>query len=100
MTQPYSNLSRVPRLLASGVELEGNARSVIQFEDLLPEAILCVGYAPIDVDGPVGVLVDVPPKAYDLVHLVVHLAGFLYAEYGGGLRHPLCLFIQSWPPIQ
>ena len=65
---------------------------MIEFKDLLPEAVLCVGYAPVDVDGPVGVLVDVPPKAYDLVRLVVHLVGCLYSEHGGGLWHPLRLF--------
>ena len=34
-------------------------------------------------------MVDVPPKAYELVHLVVYLVGCLYAEYGGGLRNSL-----------
>ena len=32
-------------------ELEGSARSVVQFEGVLPEAVSCVAYAPIDLDG-------------------------------------------------
>ena len=28
-----------------------------------------------------------PPQVYELVCLVVHLANYLYAEYGGGLLH-------------
>ena len=30
----------------------------------------------------------VPPEVYELVRLVVQLSSCLYAEYGGGLRHP------------
>ena len=45
--------------------------------------------APVDLDGQVGIVVDVSPEVYKLVRLVVHLALCLYAEYGGGLRHPL-----------
>ena len=82
-------MSRVSRLLASFFKLEGSARSIVQFEDVLPEAIPCVAYAPVDLDRQVGVVVDVPPEVYKLVRLVVHLARCLYAEYGGGLRHPL-----------
>ena len=72
-----------------GFELEGSARSVVQFEGVLPEAAPCVAYAPVDLDGRVGIVVDVPPEVYKLVRLVAHLARCLYAEYGGGLRHPL-----------
>ena len=72
------------------VELEGSARSVVQFEDVLPEAAPCVAYATVDLEGQVGILVDVAPEVYKLVRLVVHLARCLYAEYGGGLWHPLC----------
>ena len=43
-------------------ELEGSARSVVQFEGVLPEATLCVAYAPVDLDGQVGILVDVSPE--------------------------------------
>ena len=43
-------------------ELEGSARSVVQFEDVLPEAAPCVAYAPIDLDGQVGIVVDVSPE--------------------------------------
>ena len=32
-------------------ELEGSARSVVQFEGVLPEAAPCVAYAPTDFDG-------------------------------------------------
>ena len=70
-------------------ELEGSARSVVQFEGVLPEAVPCVAYAPVDLDGQVGIVVDGPPEVYKLVHLVVHLARRLYAECGDGLRHPL-----------
>ena len=70
-------------------ELEGSARSVVQFEGVLPEAAPCVAYAPVDLDGQVGIVVDVPPAVDKLVRLVVHLARCLYAECGGGLRHPL-----------
>ena len=72
-----------------GFELEGSTRSVVQFEGVLPEAAPCVAYAPTDLDRQVGIVVDVPPEVYKLVRLVVHLARCLYAEWGGGLRHPL-----------
>ena len=59
-------------------ELEGSARSVVQFEGVLPEAVLCVAYAPIDFDGQVGIVVDVSPEVqvYKLVHLVVYLSRY------------------------
>ena len=60
-------------------ELEGRARSVVQFEGVLPEAAPCVAYAPIDLDREVGIVVDVPPEVYELVRLAVHLARCLYA---------------------
>ena len=69
-------------------ELEGSTRSVVQFKGILPEAAPCVAYAPIDLDGQVGIVVDVPLEVYELVRLVVHLARCLYAECSGGLRHP------------
>ena len=69
--------------------LKGSARSVVQFEAVLPEAASCVAYTPVDLDGQVGIVVDVSPEVYKLVRLVVHLARCLYAEGGGGLRHPL-----------
>ena len=68
----------------------GSARSAVQFEDVLPEPAPCAAYAPIDLDGQASIVVDGPPKVYELVHLVVHLARCLYAECGGGLQHPLC----------
>ena len=67
-----------------------SARSVAQFEGVLPEAAPCVAYALVDLDGQVVIVVDVPPEVYELVRLVVHLVSCLYAEYGGGLRPPLC----------
>ena len=70
-------------------ELEGSARSVVLFERVLPEAAPGVAYTPVDLDGQVGVVVDVSPEVYKLVRLVVHLGRCLYAECGGGLRHPL-----------
>ena len=71
------------------VELEGSARSVVQFEGMLPEAAPCVAYGLIDLNGQVSIVVDALPEVYELVRLVVHLARCLYAECGGRLRHPL-----------
>ena len=45
--------------------------------------------APIDLNGQVDIMIYVPPEVYELVRLVVHLARCLYAEYDGGVRHPL-----------
>ena len=70
-------------------ELEGSTRSVVQFEGVLPEAASCVACAPIDLDGQVGIVVDVPPELDELFRLIVHLARYLDVESGGGLRHPL-----------
>ena len=70
-------------------ELEGSARSVAQFEGILPEAAPCVAYASVDLDGLVSIAVDVSPEVYELVRLVVHLARCLYTECGEGLRHSL-----------
>ena len=42
--------------------------------------------APVHLGGQLDIIVvDVPPELCELVHLVVHLVGSLYAEYGGGL---------------
>ena len=70
-------------------ELEESARSVVQFEGVLPEAAPCVANTPVDLDKQVGIVVDVPPKVDKLVRLVVHLARCLYAEDGGRLWHVL-----------
>ena len=43
-------------------ELEGSARSVVQFEAVLPESAACIVYALVDLDGQFGVVVDVPPR--------------------------------------
>ena len=43
------------------------------------EAVPYVAYAPIDLDGQVRIVVDIPPEVYELVRLVVHLARCLYA---------------------
>ena len=61
-------------------ELEGGARSVVQFEGKLPESAPCVAYAPIDLDGQVSIVVDVlgPPEVYELALLAMHLARCLY----------------------
>ena len=67
----------------------GSVRSVVQFEGILSEAVPCIEYAPIDLDGQVSIMVDVPPEVYELVRLVLHLARCLYAECCGGLRHSL-----------
>ena len=48
------------RILSS----RGPARSGVHFEGALPEpAPCCVAYAPVDLDGQVGIVVDVPPEA-------------------------------------
>ena len=60
-------------------ELEGSARSVVQIEGVLPGAVPYVAYASDDLDGLSGVVVDVPTEVYELVGLVVHLAGCIYA---------------------
>ena len=70
-------------------ELESSARSVVQFEGVLPEAAPCIECARIDLDGQVGIVVDIPPEVYELVNLAVHLARCLYGECGGGSRQPL-----------
>ena len=69
-------------------ELEVSALSVEQFEGVLREAAPCVTYVPIDLDGQVGIVVDVPVEVYELVRLIIHLDQWLCAEYGGGLPHP------------
>ena len=70
-------------------ELEGGARPVVQFEGVLLEDAPCVAYAPINLDGQVGIVVDLPPEVDELIRLVVHLARCLYAECGDVLRrHP------------
>ena len=74
------------RILSSRGVLGG----VVQFEGVLPEAAPCVLFAPVELDGQVGIMVDFPHEVYELVRLVVHLAGCLYVKYGGGLRHPPC----------
>ena len=71
------------------------ARSVVQFEGILPEAAPGVEYAPGDRDGQVGVVVDVPPEVYEIMRLFLYLAGSLDAECGGGIRHPPCAQIHD-----
>ena len=44
------------------LKLEGSARSVIQSEGVLPKAAPCVAFTPIDLDGQVDIVVDVPPR--------------------------------------
>ena len=54
-----------------GFKLEGGARSVVQIEGVLPEAVPCFAYALIDLDGQLSIVVDVPSEVYELVRLVV-----------------------------
>ena len=71
-------------------EVEGGcAWVVVRFEGVLPEAAPCVAFAPINLEGPVGLVVDIPPEVYILLPLAIHLTCCLYAGDGGGLRHPL-----------
>ena len=37
---------------------------VVHFESELPDAAPCVEYAPVDLNGQVVVVVDVPPEVY------------------------------------
>ena len=69
--------------------LDGGTGLIARFESVLPEAEPCVAYAPGDLNRLIGIVVDVLLEVYELVRLVVHLARCLYAEYDGGLRHPL-----------
>ena len=43
-------------------ELEGSARSVVQFEGVHPEAAPCVAYGPVGLDGQAGIGVTSPPR--------------------------------------
>ena len=45
-------------------ELEGSARSVVKFEVVLPKAVSYVAYAPVDLDGQIGTMVNAPPEVY------------------------------------
>ena len=54
-------------------ELDGSARSVVQFEGVLAEAASCVAYGPVDLDRHVGIVVNTPPEVYVPVRLFVHL---------------------------
>ena len=88
MTQLYSI---VPSTSAyhPDFELEEGAPSVLQFVDVRLKAAPYVAYSLIDLDGQVGVVVDAPPEVYKLTCLIVYLTGYPYADYGGGLGHPL-----------
>ena len=52
--------ARAPRDAAvqNCLELEGSARSVVQFEGILPEAAPCIAFAPVSRDEQVGIIVD------------------------------------------
>ena len=52
---------------------------VVQYEGTRPEAAPGVAYAPVDLDGQVGVVVDVPLEVYEIVRLFVYLASCLDA---------------------
>ena len=53
---------------------------VVQFEGVLPETAQFVTYEPIDLDGQVGIVVDIPSEVYELVRLVVGSDLFPYCE--------------------
>ena len=62
-------------------ELEGSAGLVVQFEGVLPETAQCVTYdEPIDLDGQVGIVVDVPSEVFELVRLVLGFDLFPYCR--------------------
>ena len=64
---------------------------VVQFEGILPEIAPRVAYAPVDLDGQVGVVVDVLPEVYEIASFLLYLVGSLGADSGSGIRHPLCI---------
>ena len=47
----------------------------VPFEGILSEVAARVAHAPVDLDGQVSIVIDVPPEVYELVRLVVHLSG-------------------------
>ena len=57
-------------------ELEGSAQSLIQFEGVLPDATPCVAYAPVDLEGQVSIVVDVPTEVYELDQLICTVSTF------------------------
>ena len=68
VTQPYSIVSITSAL---SIRTLSSARSVVQFENVLPEDAPCVVYAPVDFGGQVDIVVDIPPdEVYELVHLL------------------------------
>ena len=62
MTQPYSIVSTTLALSIRVLRLRENARSVVRFEGVLTEAALCVAYAPVDLDGQIGIVVGLSPR--------------------------------------
>ena len=85
MTQPYSIVSSTSAFSIRILSSRGGLGRSYSSRQYFPEAAPCVAYAPIGLDGQVGIVVDVPPEVYKLVRLVVRLASCLYAESGGGL---------------
>ena len=69
----------------SDLEFEGSARSVVRLEGVVKEAAPYVAYAPVDLDGQVGIVVDIPPEVYELVRLVVHLVSCLCMAVDSGI---------------
>ena len=59
---------------------------MVQFEGILPEAAPCIAYAPVDLDGQVGIVLDVSPEVYKLVRLVVHSAVRSWRIYRSSTR--------------
>ena len=86
--QPYSIVSSTSALSIRILSSRG-ALGRLSVGGCTSGAAPCAVYAPVDLDGQAGIVVDVPPEIYELVRLVIHLASCLYAEYGGGLRHSL-----------
>ena len=80
MTQPYNIVSSTSALSIQILSSRGALGSVVHFEGVVTEAAPFVAYEPVDLDGQVGIVVDVSPEVYELVRLVVHLARCLYAN--------------------
>ena len=75
-------------------ELEGSTRSVLSFKSVLLEAAPYIAYASVDLDRQVVVVIDVPSEVYEVVCLVVHLAGCLRSIWRWLPASPSC--VSTW----
>ena len=75
------------------LELERSARSVVEFDGVLSEVAQCVAYAPIDLDGQVGIVVDVLLEEYEFVRLLIlRIVGVMLTYLVYPINIPPCFF--------